>query len=130
MKHTLILALMALAALAAPAGAATTENEIQHLLDFVKDSHVIFIRNGHEYTPAEAASHMARKRDHYKDQIKTAEDFIRLAATRSIVSGTPYAVKTADGKTQPTGDWLMQELARFREKEKSAAPLPAVAAHS
>nr|MBP7275588.1 DUF5329 family protein [Kiritimatiellia bacterium] len=74
------------------------------------------IRNGKEYTPAEAVNHMVRKRDHFKDQITSAEDFIRLAATKSEVSGKPYLVKTADGKTEELAAWLTRELERYRKE--------------
>jgi hypothetical protein len=39
-----------------------------------------FIRNGASHTPAEAVAHVKAKYEHFKNQIKTPEEFIRLSA--------------------------------------------------
>jgi len=87
---------------------------IDHLLEFVRTSDVVFIRNGREHTPAEAANHIARKYDHYRKKIETPEDFIRLSATKSMMSGKPYTVRLADGTVMAAKEWLETELARYR----------------
>ncbi len=86
------------------------EITIEHLLDYVKNSDVVFIRNGKEHTPDKAAEHIARKYRHYRDDIETPEDFIRLAATKSMLSGRRYRVRLPDGTTMDTADWLLEEL--------------------
>jgi len=45
---------------------------------------------------------------------RTPEDFIRLAASQSHLTGKPYLVKLADGKTLSGGAWLTGVLAKYR----------------
>jgi len=90
---------------------------IQYLLDFVKTSDCIFIRNNKEHTAAEAAVHMQRKYEHFKDKIKTPEDFIRLTATKSLMTGKLYYVRLKDGKKLTSEAWLLQALEDYRQKQ-------------
>ena len=57
---------------------------------------------------------MRRKYDHFKDEIKTQEEFIRLAASESIMSGKPYMVRTKDGKLMKSATWLLEALEDYR----------------
>ena len=100
------------------AGASPLSEAIQHLLGLVKNSKCIFIRNNKEYTAGEAAAHMQRKYKHFKDQIKTPEDFIRLTATKSLITGKLYYVKLKDGKNITSEAWLLQALDAYRQKQK------------
>lgn len=107
------------AVLAAPAGGANHLSQaIQYLLDFVKTSGCIFIRNEIEHTAVEAAAHMQRKYEHFKDKIKTPEDFIRLTATKSLMTGKLYYVRLKDGKKLTSEAWLLQALEAYRQKQK------------
>lgn len=108
--------------LAGPVPAASTdpEREIAHLLDYIQSSGCTFVRNGEAADAASARSHVARKYDYVRSRVHTAEDFIRLAATRSSVSGEPYRVRCAGGDAA-TADWLTQELARYRAGRAPAA---------
>ena len=63
---------------------------IKYLLSFVENSECTYIRNDKAYTAKEAVSHMKRKYAHFRDDIKTPEDFIRLSASKSLISGKPY----------------------------------------
>src|SRR3569833_2007263 len=65
-----------LLALAGAAHADPLQDEIAHLIDFVRHSSCTFIRNGTDYDGGEAADHVQAKYDYYKDEIKTVEDFI------------------------------------------------------
>lgn len=94
---------------------AGTSEEIDHLIAFVRNSKVTFVRNGQEYSSTTAADHLQKKRDHFQKEIKTTEDFVQLAATRSLVTGQPYLIKTRDGNTQECGKWLLAELERLRK---------------
>ena len=89
---------------------------IKYLLTYVKNADVVFIRNNREHTPEEAVAHMQTKYEHFKDQIKTPEDFIRFAGSKSLLSGKPYQVRMRDGKTMPTKKWLEEALAKYRTK--------------
>jgi hypothetical protein len=91
---------------------------IKHLLDFVKNSECRFYRNDKEHTAGEAAAHMQRKYEHFKDEIKTPEDFIRLTATKSLMTGKLYYVRLKDGKKFTSEAWLLQALEAYRQKQK------------
>jgi hypothetical protein len=73
----------------------------------------VFIRNGKEYGPAEAAKHLAYKRRKAGDRVKTPDDFIRLCASHSYLSGEAYLIRLADGRTRTAEDVLREELARL-----------------
>ena len=91
---------------------------IQFLLDFVEASECRFYRNNKEHTPEEAVAHMRRKYAHFKDKIKTPEDFIRLSATKSMISGKRYYVILKDGKKITSEAWLLQALDDYRQQQK------------
>jgi len=99
------------------AGASHLSEAIQYLLDFVKTSEVIFFRNNKEHAAAEAAAHMQRKYEHFKDKIQTPEDFIRLTATKSLMTGKLYYVKFKDGRKITSAAWLLQALEDFRQEQ-------------
>ncbi len=92
------------------------ESAITYLLAYVENADVVFVRNNREHTPQEAAVHMRRKYEHFKDQIKTPEDFILLAGTKSLMTGKPYQVRMKDGKTMFTQKWLKEALGKYRTK--------------
>ena len=73
----------------------------------------VFIRNGKEYGPAEAAKHLAYKRRKAGDRVKTPDDFIRLCASHSYLSGEAYLIRLNDGRTRTAEDVLREELARI-----------------
>ena len=52
------------------------------------------------------------------DRVKTTDDFITGIASKSYLSGKPYLVKFADGRTQPAGDWLRAHLAETRKSKR------------
>lgn len=99
------------------------DSTIEYLLDFVEQSQCTFIRNGKEHSPNEAVAHMKRKYEHFKKKIRTAEDFIRLTASKSLMSGKPYLIRTKEGKTLPSKDWLMDALSQYWKEEDGAGKL-------
>ena len=70
--------------------AATPEQEINHLIDFVAKSDAVFIRNGTEHSSQDAAEHLAMKYRKATRYAKTAEKFIENLASKSSWSGKPY----------------------------------------
>jgi len=94
---------------------ADTEIEIKHLIEYIENSKCTFIRNGKEYNTKEALVHILNKYEYTKRWIKSAEDFIKYAATKSSVSSRPYTVR-CDGREILCAEWLSEELNRFREK--------------
>jgi hypothetical protein len=100
------------------AGTNNLTETIQYLLDFVNSSECRFYRNNKEHTAGEAAAHMQKKYNHFKKDIKTPEDFIRLTATKSLISGKLYYVKLKDGNTITSEAWLLRVLKNYRQRQK------------
>lgn len=91
---------------------------ITYLLDTVVQSGCTFIRNGKSHTSKEAAEHMKVKYENFKKEIHTPEDFIRLTATKSVLTGQLYRVRTKDGKEVKSADWLSKALEDYRKTRK------------
>jgi hypothetical protein len=83
----------------------------------------VFIRNGKEHTVEEAVEHMRGKWKWKRDEIHTAEDFIRVAATGSSTTGKPYEILLPDGTRIPSAVWLTEQLDALTGKE-GALPAP------
>lgn len=115
--RSLLLLMAGLPGIATSSTSAGVEMTIQHLLDYVNSSELTFVRNGNDYTSVEAAEHMHKKYRHFMEKIRTPEDFIRLCATKSLISGQPYKVITVTGEEVPTGLWLTDELANYRSRD-------------
>jgi Family of unknown function (DUF5329) len=94
--------------------AESLEQTVNYLIDHVAKSNGTFIRNGASHTPAEAVAHIKAKYEHFKNQIKTPEDFIRLSASTSLLTGKPYLVRTPDGKEMRLDLWLTEALKQYR----------------
>jgi hypothetical protein len=101
-------------ALAAPP--ATTVDEINYLLGFIGRSGCKFYRNGSWYDSHRAQSHLRNKYDYLaaRDRIKTADDFIEQAATRSSMSGEEYQIQCEPGPAVPSNRWLRTALSGYR----------------
>ena len=78
--------------------------EVEHLLATLKTSDCVMIRNGKEHDGEEAADHVRRKYDHYRDEIGNTEDFIAYSATKSLISGRAYQVQCPGEEPQPSAD--------------------------
>lgn len=118
----IVLALAALGWSAPPA----TDTEIDRLLQSLKTSGCKFERNGTWYEGAKAVEHLGGKRDYLrkKDKIRTSEDFIRLAATQSSMSGKPYHVACPDKPVVESKAWLTAELSRIRGQQPARPQRP------
>ena len=92
-----------------------TEKVIAYLIDQVAISHLTFTRNGTEYSSQEAAGHIRNKYEYFKSRIESPEDFIHVCASKSLESGTPYLVSTAQGKV-PVEKWLGEILIKHGGK--------------
>ena len=97
----------------------STPQVIEFLIRTVAQSKLDFIRNGEKHTSAEAAEHMREKYDYFRSKIETPEDFIRLCASKSLLSSKPYLVVTAHG-TIPTAKWLQEKLAVHLQSQNHA----------
>jgi len=98
----------------AGAGGLSESEKIEMLIQSLKAlDGATFIRNGREHTVDEAIDHMRGKRRWKSSAIKTAEDFIDIAATKSSMSGEAYLIKLRDGTTVESGDWFRGQLAKL-----------------
>ena len=111
----------ALGAHAAPPPPAA-QREITHLLDYLVASGCAFQRSGTWYDAGAARKHLEMKLDYLtrRDMVKTADDFLKLAATSSSMYGDVYKVRCGTQAPLPSADWLGAELARLRQQK--AAP--------
>lgn len=90
--------------------------KINRLISYVeKLDNVVFIRNGSEYTAAQAARFLREKHKRKKDEVRTAKDFILKCASVSSTSGQYYQVKFPDGKIVNTQELLVKELVRIEK---------------
>lgn len=94
-----------------------TQLEIEHLLNFIRNSSCIIDRNGKTYAAVKAISHIEKKYAYFEDEIETSEDFIELSASKSTMSGRYYMVRCEDEEQIRTREWLMQELKGLREQD-------------
>lgn len=91
-----------------PEHATSTDGEtIERLIASIETlEHVVFLRNGAEHTPAEAAQHLRAKLAAAGDSVRTPEQFIESVASRSSVSGAPYEIRFDDGRTTTVEQFL------------------------
>ena len=94
--------------------AGTAPIEIEHLLEFVGSSACVFKRNGGRHDATEAEAHLRMKYGKGKRHVETAEQFISRIASKSSWSGRTYTVDCPGEGTQPSGQWLTEELRRYR----------------
>jgi len=95
---------------------AVARSEIHHLLDYIERSGCDFNRNARWYPAKDGRAHIEKKYAYLLDKgwVSTAEEFIARAATQSSMSGTPYQVRCAGARAEPSAQWLREELLRYR----------------
>jgi hypothetical protein len=116
MRGLICLLVLSLGAVANAADSDSMEaRKIDYLIasvETLKDAQ--FIRNGASYDAKSAADHLRLKLRTAGSRVVTAEDFIRLCASVSSVSGTPYQIRFADGRVLSSEAYLRQKLSEFR----------------
>ena len=95
--------------------------EIDHLMNYIRNSSCSFVRNGEAYNKEEALQHITRKYEYFKAKIDSAEKFIELCASESIISGRPYQIHCPGKQPVESRQWLLEELQRFRAECRQAA---------
>jgi len=109
---TVALSMLAVTARAAPPP--HEQSRIERLIRFVEtQKDMKFIRNGSEYSCADAGKFLRGKLESMGAEVTTAREFIERIATKSSMSGLPYHVKFADGKMIPAAQFLADELKRI-----------------
>jgi hypothetical protein len=72
-----------------------------------------FIRNGSEHDGKEAAEHLRMKLQIAGGKVQTADDFIRLCASKSFITGKPYMIRSSDGKTIKSEEYFREKLKEY-----------------
>jgi hypothetical protein len=100
-------------------------NEITYLLGFIERSGCKFYRNGSWYDSHRAQSHLRDKYNYLaaRDRIKSADDFIEQAATRSSMSGAEYQIQCGASAALPSNLWLRTALIDYRSSPSRRATL-------
>ncbi len=99
---------------------ANSDQEINHLLNYVADTDCQYERNGNMHNGKEAVNHIRKKYAYYKDDINSAEDFISYAASSSNLTGKEYYIHCHNQPAVSSKDWLMLELHHFRNHKRAA----------
>jgi hypothetical protein len=87
---------------------------IQHLISSVEALRgAKFIRNGQDYDGKTAGEHLRLKLRAAGSRVRTAEDFIRLCASRSSVTGQPYQIRFSDGRILDSETYFNRALTTF-----------------
>lgn len=89
--------------------------EIEHLLTTVGSSDCVFIRNGKRHDAHDAEDHLRMKYRRGKRYAPTTEAFIERLASKSSMSKKPYHIECPGTESVPSGDWLSQRLAEYRD---------------
>lgn len=97
---------------------ASTQDEIDHLLNFVASTDCQYERNGTMHDGTEAVEHINKKYEYYLDDIETTEDFIKFSASKSKMSGKYYKIHCKNKAPVKSQDWLLTELAAYRKLVK------------
>lgn len=116
-----LLFLIAGTAIAMSASATPNDSDrktIEYLIEYIRESNMIFVRNFSKHTSVEAASHILEKYEHFRNDIETAEDFIDLCATESLMTGRDYLVIDQQGDKLRSHDWLMDVLTDYRDQQR------------
>lgn len=92
--------------------------EIDHLINYIRNSSCSFVRNGEAYGQEEALQHITKKYEYFKAKIDSAEKFIELCASKSIISTKPYQINCPGKPPVESRQWLLEELERFRAERR------------
>ena len=96
--------------------------EIQYLISSIgTPQEAQFVRNGKAYDAAAAADHLWLKLKNAGPRVRTADDFIRLCASASSMSGEPYQIRFGDGRVITSASFLRGKLADYRTQHQAIA---------
>ncbi len=96
---------------AAETAPAAEKTKIEALISHIQGlENATFVRNGSDYSAANAAKFLRAKWERNAKDVKTAEDFIAKVASTSGTSGKPYVIRFKDGKETPCGEYLTAQL--------------------
>jgi hypothetical protein len=94
------------------------KKKIDFLISSVEDlKGAVFIRNGEEHNGKDAADHLRMKLQHAL-MVETADDFIRLCASQSSITGKPYMIRLSNGKTIKSEEYFREKLKEYNSIAK------------
>jgi hypothetical protein len=109
-----LMVLLSLVVVCAHAQDFSEKAKIQYLIASVEALEgAKFIRNEREYDARSASSHLRLKLKTAGNKVKTAEDFIKLCASKSSITGEPYLIRFADGTTVKSEVFFRNTLKTF-----------------
>jgi hypothetical protein len=131
LTHWLLLAVFAFSGSALAAEPTTTKTttpasreaaRIESLIVSVEQAKsLVFIRNGSEYDGVAAGAHLRMKWKRAGSRVHSAEDFIKVCATESSMSGKPYQIRFADGRVVNSADYFNARLRLIDAASRTAA---------
>jgi len=90
------------------------KKKIEFLISSVENlKGAVFIRNGSENNGKAAAEHLRLKLKNAGGRVQTAEDFIRLCASQSYITGKPYLIRLSNGKTIKSEEYFREKLKEY-----------------
>lgn len=97
--------------------------EVAHLFAYIENSGCQFYRNGSWYDGHQARAHLELKYRYLcrKALVSCTEDVIERAGSRSSLSGRAYQIKCGDTAPVRSGEWLREQLQRFRSQGKKSS---------
>ena len=107
---------LAVSAVSQAAAPAVAQAEVEYLLAAIAQSGCQFNRNGTWYDGTRAVANLQSKYSYLvmRDAIRTADDFIEMAASRSSVTGSPYWISCSGATPIQSGQWLKDQLTAYR----------------
>lgn len=82
---------------------------------------LVFVRNGEDHDAVAAGAHLRMKWKKAGSRVRTAEDFIKVCATESSMSGQKYQIRFADGRVLDSADYFTAQLRRIDAASKASA---------
>lgn len=99
---------------AAETAPAAEKAKIESLISHIQGlENATFVRNGSDYSAANAAKFLRAKWGRNDKEVKTAADFIAKVASASGTSGKAYLIRFKDGKETPCGEYLTAQLQKL-----------------
>ena len=90
------------------------KKKIEFLISSIENlKGAIFIRNGSEYDGRQAVEHLRMKLQNAGGRVRTADDFIRLCASQSYITGKPYMIRLSNGKTIKSEEYFREKLKEY-----------------
>ena len=100
------------------------KEKIEFLMNTIKKSDLIFIRNGEEHSASEAYKHLNFKLNYVKkaffffgpEKNIPIKDFIEKIASVSSSTNEPYYIRGKNLKKTPVKKWLYDQLKNYKAK--------------